>query len=81
MDIETQLMNELAENGTDRARELFLKWQEERIKSKERLVEKLKAVNKLTIPAVIKSFCSCEKPKHNYPEMVWCDTCGLEIKD
>jgi hypothetical protein len=45
MDIETQLINELAENGTDKARELFLKWQEQRIKAKERLIEKLNAVN------------------------------------
>jgi hypothetical protein len=45
MDIETKLMNELAENGTDRARELFLQWQEERIKSKESFIEKLDAVN------------------------------------
>jgi len=45
MDIETQLMNELAENGTDKARELFLKWQAERIKAKELLIEKLKAAD------------------------------------
>ena len=45
MDIETQLINELAENGTDKARELFLKWQEQRIKAKERLIEKLNAAN------------------------------------
>ena len=45
MDIETQLMNELAENGTDRARELFLKWQEKRIKATERFIEKIKAAN------------------------------------
>lgn len=45
MDIETQLINELAKNGTDKARELFLKWQEQRIKAKERLIEKLNAVN------------------------------------
>ena len=25
------------------------------------------------------SVCMCEKPKHNYPEMVWCDNCGLKI--
>lgn len=25
--------------------------------------------------------CSCEVPKHNYPEMVWCDNCGLIIKE
>ena len=31
-------------------------------------------------PHVSKSFCSCEKPKYNYPEMIWCDNCGLEIK-
>ena len=24
--------------------------------------------------------CSCKKPKYNYPEMVWCDKCGFEIK-
>jgi len=26
-----------------------------------------------------KSFCKCEKPKYNYPEMLWCDNCVLEI--
>ena len=35
----------------------------------------------LAIQHVSKSYCSCEKPKYNYPEMVWCDNCGLEIKD
>ena len=35
----------------------------------------------LPIQRVSKSYCSCEKPKYNYPEMVWCDNCGLEIKD
>lgn len=45
MDIETQLINELTENGTEKARELFLKWQEQRIKAKERLIEKLKVVD------------------------------------
>jgi len=35
----------------------------------------------LPIQRVGKSYCSCEKPKYNYPEMVWCDNCGLEIKD
>ena len=45
MNIEQELMNELAKNGTDKARELFLLWQEERIKIKERLIEKL---NQLT---------------------------------
>ncbi len=34
----------------------------------------------LPIQRVRKSYCSCEKPKYNYPEMVWCDICGLEIK-
>ena len=23
--------------------------------------------------------CGCKTPKHNYPEMVWCDNCGKEI--
>lgn len=37
-------------------------------------------VNKISInPPVIKSFCGCEKPKYNYPEMIWCDNCGKEI--
>jgi len=34
----------------------------------------------LPIDVVGKTFCSCEQPKPNYPEMVWCDNCGLEIK-
>jgi len=25
--------------------------------------------------------CKCEKPKYNYPEMVWCDECKLIIED
>lgn len=45
MDIETELINELADNGTDKAIELFIKWQEQRIKAKQRLIEKLTAVN------------------------------------
>lgn len=26
-----------------------------------------------------KDFCKCEKPKANYPEMIWCDTCTKVI--
>ena len=33
------------------------------------------------VSKVKRSFCVCKKPKHNYPEMVWCDNCGFEIKD
>lgn len=33
----------------------------------------------LVIHDVSKSFCQCDKPVYNYPEMVWCDTCRLEI--
>ena len=29
---------------------------------------------------ISKPFCRCEKPAYNYPEMVWCNNCGLEIK-
>jgi hypothetical protein len=25
------------------------------------------------------SQCKCEIPRHNYPEMLWCDNCGKEI--
>lgn len=28
-----------------------------------------------------KQFCSCEIPKGNYPEMVWCDNCGKYLRD
>ena len=35
----------------------------------------------LIIQRVSKSFCPCKKPIYNYPEMVWCDTCGLEIDE
>lgn len=27
-----------------------------------------------------KQSCNCISPKPNYPEMIWCDTCGKEIK-
>lgn len=26
-----------------------------------------------------KDFCKCEKPKANYPEMIWCDICTKVI--
>ena len=29
----------------------------------------------------IENKCECKNPKHNYPEMVWCDNCGLIIED
>ena len=35
----------------------------------------------LSLLSVSKSFCQCEKPIYNYPEMVWCDNCTKEIKD
>lgn len=35
----------------------------------------------LTTPVVSESFCECEKPQHNYPEMVWCDNCTKKIED
>lgn len=35
-------------------------------------------VNILTPKKTLK--CSCEEPHPNYPEMVWCDKCGYEIK-
>ena len=35
----------------------------------------------LTIPDVSNSFCECKEPKYNYPEMLWCDTCGKEINE
>jgi len=34
-------------------------------------------VNILTPNKTLK--CSCEEPKPNYPEMVWCDKCGYEM--
>lgn len=40
----------------------------------------LSEVKKLPIHNVSKSFCECEKPQPNYPEMVWCDNCTKEIK-
>jgi hypothetical protein len=46
-DIEKALLEELAENGTDKARELFLQWQEEKIKAKERLIAKLEQVTQI----------------------------------
>ena len=35
----------------------------------------------LNIPDVSNSFCECKTPKYNYPEMLWCDTCGKEINE
>lgn len=32
------------------------------------------------ITDVSQAFCKCDKIQPNYPEMVWCDNCGLEIK-
>lgn len=50
--------------------------------AQKRISEIKKGVDKL-LGAIGKSkrYCSCEKPKYNYPEMVWCDNCGLEIKE
>ena len=33
----------------------------------------------LCIKSIPKNNCDCEEPKPNYPEMVWCDKCGLKI--
>jgi len=33
------------------------------------------------IPVVSNSFCECKAPKYNYPEMLWCDTCGKKINE
>ena len=37
MDIEKALMDELAKHGTDKAKDLFLKWQESRIQARKAL--------------------------------------------
>lgn len=67
MDIEKALMDELAKNGTDRARDLFLKWQESRIQAKEMLLDKLEQVNENdSLPIV------SERPK-----FVRCSVTGL----
>lgn len=59
-------MNELAENGTDKARDLFLKWQESR-NAKEMLLSKLEQVNEnASLPIV------SERPK-----FVKCSVTGL----
>ncbi len=42
-----------------------------------RVIMQLK--NNVDVDSGEKEFCGCEKPKHNYPEMVWCDNCGKEI--
>lgn len=39
-------------------------------------------LEQLNLPIVRKpkgTFCKCKEPKYSYPEMVWCDICGLEI--
>ena len=28
-----------------------------------------------------KARCECKEPKHNYPEMVWCDYCGKYLRE
>lgn len=33
----------------------------------------------LCIKSIPKTKCDCEEPKPNYPEMAWCDKCGLKI--
>jgi len=38
-------------------------------------------ISKCNKHIVSSMYCCCEVPKYNYPEMVWCDTCGKEIKD
>ena len=30
---------------------------------------------------VSKSYCKCKEPAYNYPEMVWCNSCGLKINN
>lgn len=37
-------------------------------------------VKNLTLYGVSQAFCKCDKPQPNYPEMIWCDNCSLEIK-
>ena len=44
MSTESKLIKELADNGTKKAQELFLKWQEERLASKQRLLDRLDAL-------------------------------------
>lgn len=34
---------------------------------------------KFSLSGVSKSFCGCDKPQPNYPEMVWCNNCTKEI--
>jgi hypothetical protein len=42
----------------------------------------LKCENKTNEIAVeLNKYCYCLKPAYNYPEMVWCDKCGKEIKE
>jgi hypothetical protein len=61
MNIEKELMNELAENGTDKARDLFLKWQENRIQAKETFLSKLDQVNETdSLPIVRASLSGVE---------------------
>ena len=67
MDIEKALMNELVENGTDKARDLFLKWQESRIQAKEMLLGKLEQVNETASLPIVS-----ERPK-----FVKCSVTGL----
>jgi len=39
--IENQLIHELAKNGTDKSRELFIRWQRKRIELKENTINEI----------------------------------------
>ena len=45
------------------------------------LISRIERLEQLDLANVSKSFCECDKPQPNYPEMVWCDNCTKEIKD
>lgn len=87
-----ELIQAIAESGNEKVMSAFLEWQDEGIKAKERLIEKLDKLlktsegkpettseNSLHKHCVNVRFCSCSNQKPNYPEMKWCDNCGGEI--
>ena len=53
------------------------KWVKDKMKKQRKEAES----KQLNLPDVGKSFCGCNPPKYNYPEMLWCDDCGKKIDE
>ncbi len=51
-------------------------------KELDKMLESIFGKNKdLGLSTKKKTFCECQNPIYNYPEMVWCDNCTKEIVD